>query len=264
MLLFSGQVLSAHVAGKIVMKSYLSGMPECKFGINDKVVMDRKERSTLESSGKSSRTDMKGQFLGTGKTSIAIDDCQFHQCVKLSKFETEHSISFIPPDGEFELMRYRTTKDISLPFRVIPLVREVGRQKMEVKVVVKSNFKPSLLAQKVEVRIPTPLNTSGVQVICMKGKAKYKASENAIVWKIKRMGGMKECQLSAEIELLNTNDKKKWTRPPISMNFEVPFAPSGFKVRYLKVFEPKLNYSDHDVIKWVRYIGKSGLYETRC
>merc|ERR1712004_712211 len=32
-------------------------------------------------------------------------------------------------------------------------------------------------------------------------------------------------------------------------------APSGFKVRYLKVFEPKLNYSDHDVIKWVRYIG---------
>ena len=40
-------------------------------------------------------------------------------------------------------------------------------------------------------------------------------------FRIKRMGGMKECQLSAEIELLNTNDKKKWTRPPISMNFEV-------------------------------------------
>lgn len=50
-------------------------------------------------------------------------------------------------------------------------------------VVVKSNFKPTLLAQKIEIRIPTPLNTSGVQVICMKGKAKYKSSENAIVWK---------------------------------------------------------------------------------
>ena len=23
-------------------------------------------------------------------------------------------------------------------------------------------------------------------------------------------------------------------------------------------------FSDHDVIKWVRYIGRSGLYETRC
>ena len=35
------------------------------------------------------------------------------------------------------------------------------------------------------------------------------------------MGGMKECQLSAEIELLNTGEGKKWTRPPISLNFEV-------------------------------------------
>ena len=53
---------------------------------------------------------------------------------------------------KLNVLRYRTTKDISLPFRVIPLVREVGRSKLEVKVVVKSNFKPSLLAQKLEIR----------------------------------------------------------------------------------------------------------------
>ncbi|XP_003748524.1 AP-2 complex subunit mu [Galendromus occidentalis] len=257
-----GQVLSAHVAGKVIMKSYLSGMPECKFGINDKLTMETK---TGASGGVKALDDTSATSSRTSKNSIAIDDCQFHQCVKLSKFESEHAISFIPPDGEFELMRYRITKDISFPFRVIPLVREVGRTKMEVKVVLKSNFKPSLIGQKIEVRIPTPLNTSGVQLICMKGKAKYKSSENAIVWKIKRMAGMKETQLSAEVELLHSDAaKKKWNRPPISMNFEVPFAPSGLKVRYLKVFESKLNYSDHDVIKWVRYIGRSGLYETRC
>lgn len=258
------------------MKSYLSGMPECKFGINDKITMESKTKSSTTSANLDDSTRLPGS-----KSSIAIDDCQFHQCVKLSKFESEHAISFIPPDGEYELMRYRITKDISFPFRIIPLVREVGRTKMEVKVVLKSNFKPSLIGQKIEVKIPTPLNTSGVQLICMKGKAKYKASENAIVWRfvfvcdlpklklliyfrIKRMAGMKETQLSAEIELLMTDTKKKWNRPPISMNFEVPFAPSGLKVRYLKVFESKLNYNDHDVIKWVRYIGRSGLYETRC
>lgn len=87
-------MLSAHVAGRIVMKSYLSGMPECKFGINDKITMDSKGRSASDDPARS-----------TGKTSIAIDDCQFHQCVKLSKFETEHSISFIPPDGEYDLMK---------------------------------------------------------------------------------------------------------------------------------------------------------------
>ncbi|CAF0859819.1 unnamed protein product [Adineta ricciae] len=238
-----GQVLSTHVAGRVVMKSYLSGMPECKFGINDKITVENRAKNQTDTSTNGSTNP---STTTTTKTAIAIDDCQFHQCVKLSKFESEHAISFIPPDGEFELMRYRTTKDISLPFRVIPL----------------SNFKPTLIGQKIEIRIPTPPNTCDVQLLCMKGKAKHKASDNAIVWKMKRMGGMKESQLSAEIEL-TPNDKKKWNRPPISMNFEVPFAPSGFKVRYLKVFEHKLNYSDSETIKWVRYIGKSGLYETR-
>ena len=42
-----------------------------------------------------------------------------------------------------------------------------------------------------------------------------------VVCRIKRMAGLKETQLSAEIELLETDTKKKWTRPPISMNFEV-------------------------------------------
>ena len=50
--LFSGQVLSAHVAGRIVMKSYLSGMPECKFGINDKVLMDNRGRLDTESASR--------------------------------------------------------------------------------------------------------------------------------------------------------------------------------------------------------------------
>lgn len=36
------------------------------------------------------------------------------------------------------------------------------------------------------------------------------------------MAGMKESQISAEIDLLSTgNEKKKWNKPPISMNFEV-------------------------------------------
>lgn len=101
---FSGQVLSAHVAGRVVMKSYLSGMPECKFGINDKLVMDSKGVGKISNLGVSGGGSDDANR--SGKPVVVIDDCQFHQCVKLSKFETEHSISFIPPDGEFELMRF--------------------------------------------------------------------------------------------------------------------------------------------------------------
>lgn len=37
------------------------------------------------------------------------------------------------------------------------------------------------------------------------------------------MSGMKEVQITAEIELLPSGEKKKWARPPISLNFEVSF-----------------------------------------
>eukprot|EP01137_Pigoraptor_chileana_P008299 Opistho-2@54932 len=112
-----GKVLSSHVAGSVMMRAYLSGMPECKYGMNDKIATDREAASKKKSGG-----------------GIAIDDCTFHQCVKLGKFETDRSISFVPPDGEFELMRYRTTENINLPFKVIPLVKESGRQRVEIKV----------------------------------------------------------------------------------------------------------------------------------
>ena len=43
----------------------------------------------------------------------------------------------------------------------------------------------------------------------------------SVCCRIKRMGGMKESQISAEIDLMATKDNKKWARPPISLNFEV-------------------------------------------
>lgn len=36
-----------------------------------------------------------------------IDDCSFHPCVRYNRWEKEQMISFVPPDGAFELMRYR-------------------------------------------------------------------------------------------------------------------------------------------------------------
>lgn len=38
-----------------------------------------------------------------------------------------------------------------------------------------------------KVRIPTPPNTCGATLLCMKGKAKYKPGENAIVWKVRKL-----------------------------------------------------------------------------
>lgn len=50
-------------------------------------------------------TKSKGPTGALEDSEVELDDCQFHQCVKLGKFDSDRTISFIPPDGEFELMR---------------------------------------------------------------------------------------------------------------------------------------------------------------
>ncbi|GBC13539.2 exocyst complex subunit Sec15-like protein [Rhizophagus irregularis DAOM 181602=DAOM 197198] len=107
-----GTTLRADVSGQIMMRAYLSGTPECKFGLNDKLLLEK---------------DTSHRGLSQRRTNaVEIDDCQFHQCVKLGKFDSDRTISFVPPDGEFELMRYRTTENVNLPFRVHPVVNEIG------------------------------------------------------------------------------------------------------------------------------------------
>lgn len=80
-------------------------MPECKFGLNDKLVLDRKQRDRMDAGSAADGGDGGGGGAG-GAGAVELDDCQFHQCVKLNKYDTDRSISFTPPDGEFELMRY--------------------------------------------------------------------------------------------------------------------------------------------------------------
>jgi hypothetical protein len=36
-----GAILRVDVAGQVMVKAFLSGMPECKFGLNDKLLMER-------------------------------------------------------------------------------------------------------------------------------------------------------------------------------------------------------------------------------
>ena len=57
-----GQVLSNHVSGRVVMKSYLSGMPECKFGMNDKIMLEKHSKPQTMDAPKKTQT---GEFNTT-------------------------------------------------------------------------------------------------------------------------------------------------------------------------------------------------------
>jgi hypothetical protein len=46
----------------------------------------------------------EAQGRSTKNKSVDLEDIKFHQCVRLARFENDRTISFIPPDGAFDLM----------------------------------------------------------------------------------------------------------------------------------------------------------------
>lgn len=61
----TGNVLRSEIVGSIKMRVYLSGMPELRLGLNDKVLFES---------------------TGRGKSkSVELEDVKFHQCVRLSR-----------------------------------------------------------------------------------------------------------------------------------------------------------------------------------
>lgn len=77
---------------------------------------------------------------GRGKA-VELEDVKFHQCVRLSRFENDRTISFVPPDGEFELMSYRLTTTVKPLIWVEACVEKHAHSRVEYMVKVDSeNF----------------------------------------------------------------------------------------------------------------------------
>jgi AP-3 complex subunit mu len=87
----NGLIVTSEVSGVIAANSRLSGVPDLALSfINPEV----------------------------------IDDCSFHPCVRYNRFERDQVVSFVPPDGAFELMRYRvhTGGNVSAPCYCQPML----------------------------------------------------------------------------------------------------------------------------------------------
>ncbi|XP_077832751.1 AP-1 complex subunit mu-1 isoform X5 [Macaca mulatta] len=212
----NGNVLRSEIVGSIKMRVFLSGMPELRLGLNDKVLFDN---------------------TGRGKSkSVELEDVKFHQCVRLSRFENDRTISFIPPDGEFELMSYRLNTHA------------------------KSQFKRRSTANNVEIHIPVPNDADSPKFKTTVGSVKWVPENSEIVWSIKSFPGGKEYLMRAHFGLPSVEAEDKEGKPPISVKFEIPyFTTSGIQVRYLKIIEK----SGYQALPWVRYITQNGDYQLR-
>ena len=235
-----GTVIQGNVIGQVNIKCELSGMPECKFGLNDKLMLQR------EGDG--------------GSIGVSLNDIKLHQCVKLSKFDKERAITFVPPDGEFVLMHYRLSEGINAPFRLMcvhGISKKSAETKMEFKLKLKAEFEEAFMAQDIVIDIPVPEGVIGHNINVGVGKARYFPENNTVTWRLKTFQGAKEALLRVDIDLPRDWNETEWGKSPIRLSGTVPsLTASGVKVRYLKVVE-KTGYR---TFKWIRSLTKTGEY----
>ena len=239
----NGTVLHSEIIGAIFMKSFLSGMPELKLGLNDKLMFEATGRSTARIKA------------------VELEDIKFHQCVRLARFENDRTISFIPPDGEFELMTYRLNTHVKPLIWVEAVVEPHSHSRIEYMVKAKSQFKSRSIANNVEIVIPVPRDVDSPSFKASIGTVTYYPDKDAVVWSIKQFTGSKEYLMRAHFGLpsITGEDADKW-KAPIEVKFEIPyFTVSGLQVRYLKIIEK----SGYQALPWVRYITMNGNYQLR-
>jgi len=255
----NGTVLHSEIHGAVKMKSFLSGMPELKLGLNDKIMFEATGRNNQARSGKS----------------VELEDIKFHQCVRLARFENDRTISFIPPDGEFDLMTYRLDTHVKPLIWVEAVVEPHRGSRIEYMIKTRSQFKSRSVANNVEIMIPVPPDVDSPSFKSSVGNVTYLPDKDCVVWTIKQFHGGREYLMRAHFGLPSISREDagesssgkggsgamdtSWKKP-IGVKFEIPyFTVSGIQVRYLKIIER----SGYQALPWVRYITANGDYQLR-
>lgn len=105
----AGQLISSDVAGTVQLRAKLSGMPQCKIGINDSrtVAAEASAQGPRTPSRACQRAPRHQSGLGGAPGGINLEDASFHQCVRLAEFDRSREIMFTPPEGQTDLINYR-------------------------------------------------------------------------------------------------------------------------------------------------------------
>lgn len=233
----NGSIISSEVSGTIEANSRLSGVP-----------------------------DLALIFANPN----LIDDCSFHPCVRYNRFDRDKVVSFVPPDGEFELMRYRVNLqgNVSAPLYCQPSLdfdysQDRGSmailigQRLQSSLIFPGQKKQILVVEDVSVIIPFSRNVRTANFTVTLGSVLFDESTKVAKWTIGKVTSDKSPQLTGVILLQPQSTVEE--APPISLNWKVPMASvSGLAVQSLQL----LNES-YKPYKGVRSVAKSGKFQIR-
>ncbi|KCV71346.1 hypothetical protein H696_02294 [Fonticula alba] len=226
----NGAIVSCDIVGVIKALSRLSGMP-----------------------------DLTLRFTNPN----ILEDVSLHPCVRIARYERERVISFVPPDGAFDLLSYRVPSDSSymLPINVRgQCTYSKSDGQLNISVMVPRN-RADVQPEDVLIRVPLPEKVSaGTNISAGFGTIRFDPSTRVLLWNIGRVPTNRAITCQVPLRLDAGARDVELPRPVISVDFTINrFAASGLKGDRLDVHA--VQYKPY---KGQLYITKSGNFQVRC
>jgi hypothetical protein len=212
-----------HIRGSLDVRSHLSDMPRCRLVLS----------------------------------SSRWEDVVFHRCAEVDTSDVR-AIPFVPPDGDFTLMKFRITAlAANLPLVIVPKFRW-NRGGVQFEVTIKAGSNLSWPVDDVEIRFELPRGMHQLALTVEEGKALYDAITSEVVWTINVLSPDKPATLTGGASTEPGFDVAG--RHPV---ITAKFASYGVSASGLRVERLDIENTKYKSFKGVKYVVRSGNYEFR-
>ncbi|XP_036380846.1 AP-4 complex subunit mu-1 isoform X2 [Megalops cyprinoides] len=241
----NGVLMKGDIQGEIKVKCYMPSCSEMRIGLNEEFSIG------------------KSQLRGYG-AAVRVDECSFHQSVRLDEFDSYRILKVCPSQGEQTVMQYQLCDDLpsAPPFRLFPTVERDNSGRLLIYLKLRCDLPPKSAALNVSVTVPVPKGSLSLsqELSSPDQSAELQPSSKAVLWEIPRFPGGAQLSALFKLEVPGLSAASLLEVGPVSLSFELPkHTCTGLQIRFLRLSPTQPGPSQ----RWVRYVTHSDSYTIR-
>ncbi|XP_010891790.1 AP-4 complex subunit mu-1 [Esox lucius] len=241
----NGVLMKADIEGEIRVKCYMPSCSEMRIGLNEEFSIG------------------KSQLRGYG-AAVRVDECSFHQAVRLDEFDTYRILKLCPSQGEQTVMQYQLCDDLPTapPFRLFSSIERDTGGRLLIYLKLRCDLPPKSAAINVSITIPIPKGSLSLsqELSSPDQSAELQPQNKAVHWEIPRFPGGAQLSALFKLEVPGLSSASLQEVGSISLSFELPkYTCTGLQIRFLRLSPIQPGASQ----RWVRYVTHSDSYTIR-
>ncbi|XP_003978304.1 AP-4 complex subunit mu-1 [Takifugu rubripes] len=241
----NGVLMKADVEGEVRVKCYMPSCSEIRIGMNEEFSIG------------------KAQLRGYG-AAVHVDECSFHQSVRLDEFDSNRILRLCPSQGEQTVMQYQLSDNLPSvpPFRLFPTIERDNGGRLLMYLKLRCDLPPKSAAIFVCATIPVPKGSLSLsqELSSPDQSAELKLQSRSIQWQIPRFPGGTQLSALFKLEVPGLSSASMLEVGPFVLSFELPKVTiTGLQIRFLRISPVQPSPSQ----RWVRYTTLSDSYAIR-